>query len=268
MNAGRKGPEDLWGVRTPPAPGETQRVDVGPLRLWLRGVENEIWLTHARADHHAGELPDTPSEDADWSRWATRDDPHLLRITPVFPDRSLVVKPEHPFTLLRHAKARVYMRVPVWVKVETVEKARSKAALLTEIPTEVLSETWWGDFLEGELAYWLTTKARRGLRPEHFEPHLVMSTVQLTNLSEDDLRVEKLSLRVEHLSMYHKEGWLWAEEVRVNYHGDAEGSEIHMDDEPPREAEGAEEISPARFQARSLRARTFARLRALSGFGQ
>jgi hypothetical protein len=231
-------------------------------------VENEIWLTYARADHHGSELAESPDEDADWSRWALRDEPRHLRITPVFPDRSLVVKPEFPFTLLRRARARVYMRVPVWVRVEAVEEARSKALLLTEIPTEVLSETWWGDFLEGEIAYWLTTKARRGLRPDHFEPHLVMSTLQLSNLSEDDLRVEKLSLRVEHLSIYQKDGWLWAEEVRVDYHGDAEGSEIHMDDAPPEEAEGATEISPPRFQAKSLSARTFARLRALSGFGQ
>lgn len=268
MNAGRKGPDDLWGDRTPPAPGETARVDVGPLRLWLRGVENELWLAFDRKSHDGSDLPDEPPEDAEWSRWAMEHRPHRLRLTPVFPDRPLVVKPEHPFTLLRRADARVFMRAPVWVRLEAVEESRGRALLLTEIPTEVLSETWWGDFLEGELAFWLTTKARRELRPEHFEPHLVMCTLQLTNLSEDDLGVEKLSLRVEHLSIYEKEGWLWAEEVEVNYHGDAEGSEIRMDDEPPAEAEGAREISPARFQTRSLRARTFQRLKALSGFGQ
>jgi hypothetical protein len=40
-----------------------------------------------------------------------------------------------------------------------------------------------------------------------------------------------------------------------------------MDDKPPHEAKGAREITPARTQARSFRARTFARLRALSVFG-
>jgi hypothetical protein len=91
--------------------------------------------------------------------------------------------------------------------------------------------------------------------------------VQLDNLSEDDLQVEKLSLRVEHLSVYEKEGWLWAEEVRVEYHGEDEGTDIHMDDVPPPEAAGAREISGARVQGRSFKARTFARLRALSGWG-
>ncbi|MCG6989277.1 MAG: hypothetical protein LJF06_14005, partial [Gemmatimonadetes bacterium] len=92
------------------------------------------------------------------------------------------------------------------------------------------------------------------------------SVLQLDNLSDDDLVVEKLLVRVEHLSVYEDEDRLWAEEVRVEYHGEAEGSDIRMDDRPPREAAGAREITPARTQARSFKARTFARLRALSGF--
>ena len=117
------------------------------------------------------------------------------------------------------------------------------------------------------MAFWLSTQGRRELAPDMFEAHHVMSAVQLDNLSGDDLRVEKLALRVEHLSIYEKDGWLWAEEVRVDYHGEDEGSEIHMDDEPPREAAGARELTPARAQKKSFQTRTFARLKALSGWG-
>jgi hypothetical protein len=266
MNAGRTGRSDLWGERPPPAAGETERLVVGPLVIWLSAVENELWVTHAYAEEDEA-APEEPPEDAEWSRWAMKDVPHRVRVLPVFPDRPLVVKPEHPFTLLPRARARVYMRVPPWVRLEAVDAARGRGTLLTEVPTERLSDTWWGDFLDGELAYWLTTRARREIRPELFEPWMVMSTLQLENHSEGALPVEKLALRVEHLSIYEKEGWLWAEEVRVAYRGEAEGSDIHMDDQPPREAAGAREISPARAQTRSFRARTFARLKALSGWG-
>lgn len=265
MNAGPSSTSGLWGDRPPPAPGETERLVVGPLAIWLSSVGNELWVTHAYPDDD--DAPEDPPEEAEWSRWALKDVPHRLRVLPVFPDRALVVKPEHPFTLLPRARARVYMRVPPWVRLEVVEEGRGRRTLLTEIPTERLSDTWWGDFRDGELAYWLTTKARRELRPEDFEAWLVVSTLQLENHSEDALRVEKLALRVEHLSIYEKERWLWAEEVRVEYRGEAEGSDIHMDDEPPHEAAGARELTPARAQARSFRARTFARLKALSGLG-
>lgn len=130
-----------------------------------------------------------------------------------------------------------------------------------------LSETWWGDFTSGELGYWLTTKARRRITAAHFEPHLIINTVQLTNRSDDVLPVEKIAVRVDHLSIFRREGELWGEETRVDYMGEDEGSDIHMDDRPPPEAEGAEELTPARVQARSFRARTFSRLKAISGLG-
>ena len=266
MNEGRVGPKNLWGDRPAPASGETHRLGFGPLTLWIRSVKNEIWLAHARTAE--GETaPGEPPDEGEWSRWAAHDTPHHLRITPVLPDRPLVVKPEHPFTLLRRASARIFMRVPAWVRVEVVEERSGAAAVLAEIPSAQLSDTWWGDFLEGELGYWLSTSGRRELTPDLFEPHLVMSAVQLNNVSEDDLRAERLALRVEHLSIYEKDGWLWAEEVRVDYHGEDEGSEIHMDDEPPAEAAGAREITPARAQKGSFKTRTFARLKALSGWG-
>jgi hypothetical protein len=268
MNVGTTGPTDLWGDGLPPAHGETRAVDVGPVRIWLRGVENEVWVGHYGAA--AGEAPreappETPPADIEWSRWALRDVPHKLRIRPTFPNRPLVVKLEHPFTLLRQAEARVYMRVPAWVCLEVVEESNATASVLCEIPTGHLSETWWGDFTEGELAYWLPTLGKRTLSPEFFEPNIITSPVQLANRSTDDLRVEKLVLRVEHLSIYEKDGWLWAEEVTVHYRGAEEGSEIHMDDTPPTEVPDAREISPARAQVRSFRARTFSRLKALSG---
>jgi hypothetical protein len=185
---------------------------------------------------------------------------------PVFPDRPLVVQPEHPFTLLRGVEARVFARVPVWVRLEAAE-ASGETTLLMEIPTTSLSETWWGTFTEGELAYWLPTAARRHVTADLFEPHRIMSALQLENRSGDDLVVEKLMLRTEHLSIFGREEELWAEEVKVHYQGVEEGSSILMDDEPPAEARGARLMSPPRVQSRSFQARTFARLKALSGLG-
>ena len=266
MNQVPVGPKDLWGEHPIPGAGETRRIDVGPLAVWLRSVENELWLAHAGRGENDGPLPEPPA-DIEWRRWALPEGAHRIRIRPVLPDRPLVVKPEHSFMLLRHASARIYLRIPVWIRVEALQDHGGGGALLAEIPTVQLSDTWWGDHLEGELAFWLPTRGRRRLDTEMFQPHLVIGVVQLDNLSEDDLQVEKLSLRVEHLSVYEKDRWLWAEEVSVNYHGETEGSEIRMEDHPPVEARDAREITPARAQRKSFRARTFARLRAISGWG-
>jgi hypothetical protein len=267
MNKEAHGERGLWGERPTPVDGDVLRVEVGPLTVWLKSVDNEIWLASARAAGKGRSPADGPPDDLEWSRWALRDEPHHLRILPALPNRALVVKPDHPFTLTRRARARIYVRVPTWVRVEVQERARGRPILLAEIPTAPLSDTWWGDFRDGELAYWLSTKARRAFTPDLFTDDQIMTVLQLDNISDDDLVVEKLLVRVEHLSVYQQETRLWAEEVRVEYRGETEGSDILMDDKPPKEAEGAREITPARTQSRSFRARTFARLRALTVFG-
>lgn len=259
-------PGALWGERAMPAAGEVARLDVGPLTIWVRAQKDELWIASVRAEG-PGEPDRALPDHAAWSRWALPEGYGTLRITPAFPDRSLVVKPEHPFTLMRRARARIYMRVPIWVRLEVAQGPGGRWTPLTEIPTVTLSETWWGDFRDGELAYWIVTTGRTRLTPDLFLPHLVISAIQLDNLSDDDLTVEKHILRTEHLSMYEDEGRLWAEEVRIEYRGEDEGTEVHMDDRPPREADGAREISPARHQGKSFKARTFARFRALSGWG-
>ncbi len=124
-SAGRTGPKDLWGERLPPGPDETHRLAVGPLAIWLRGVKNELWVSHACAAPWEP-APEELRDGAEWSRWAMREGEHRLRVLPVFPDRPLVVKPEHPFTLLRRARARVYMRVPLWVRLEVALGARAQ----------------------------------------------------------------------------------------------------------------------------------------------
>jgi hypothetical protein len=266
-----------WGDHALTADGDTERVTVGPLTLWFRRVKNELWVTHHRADNgrstpsatglqRPSPAPAAPSPTAEWSRWAFREPPETVRLQPVLPDRILVVKPEVSFVLLRRARARIYARVPAWVSIRGVDRS-GEVHQLTEIPSVVLSDTWWGDFVDGELAYWLTTKARRALAPELFEPHMIIATIQLNNVSSDDLPVEKLALRVEHLSIFETEGNLWAEEVKVDYRGEHEGSDIRMDDNPPDEVRDAREITPARTQGRGFRARTFSRIKALSGFG-
>lgn len=257
----------VWGDRPLPPRGHTECLQVGPLTLWLRRVENEVWLAYFRSN---GDVPheSEPPGDAEWHRWAFRERPHKLRLVPALPDRVLVVGTEQPFTLLKGAQARIYMRVALWVRVEAVDEETGSATTLIEVPTELFSDTWWGDFREGEPAYWMTVRARREISDEIFRPDRVMAVLHLTNRAEQDLRVEKLALRVEHLSIYLDDrDRLWAEETRVDYRGEALGSDIHMDDQPPVEAKEAREITPARAQVRGFRARTFARLKALSGLG-
>lgn len=243
--------------------GNDRLIEVGPLRLRLRQWRGEFWLAHAREGEATP--PDLEGDDVEWSRWAVPPNHDRLRLRPVLPDRPLVVEPEQSFHLMREAEIRVYVRVPVRVQLELV---RPTEMSLEEIPTVVLSDTWFGDFMEGELAYFLPTTARREMRSELFAPYLTVCPLQLSNAAAQDLEVKKIALRVGHLSIFGRNGELWADETSVRYRGEDVGSDLHMAGRAPAEARDATLLTPPRTPVgRSLRARTFARLRGLSGFG-
>lgn len=273
-------PEHLrppWG-RVALSRGETLPIRIGPLLLELRAEPGEVWLTHRRDEEahrreeeahrrkervQPGREPIDPgTEPGEWTRWATGDrEIGEVELRPSLPDRPVVVEPDQSFHLLPGARARIYVRVPVSVAV--VAPSVSPRPLV-ELPTEQLSDTWWGDFLAGELCYYLPISARRRIGEEHFLPHAAVAPLDLRNRADEDLTVEKLALRVTHLGIFQTDAGLWTDETRVRYRGEILGSDLEMAGHPPEEAGEARGVSAPRTPlARGFRARTFARLRGL-----
>ena len=262
--------EPPWG-RHGLAAGATTSVGIGPLTLWARSRAGEVWLAHDSGDWadsgRAVDTPEPPPEEEGWVRWPVPEGTGSLRLSPVFPPRTLVVKPELSFRLLPRSGARIYVRVPLWARVEATGGDRD--VTLTEVPTVVLSDTWWGEFTDGELCYWLPTSARRSAGSDVFSPHQAICPLDLSNRSEKELEVEKIALRVAHLSVFRGEQGFWSDVTRVRYRGESEGSDIEVSGKPPQEA--AEDVrrvaSPRTPLSKSFRVRTFSRLRTLSGLG-
>ncbi len=243
-----------WRTQTLPRDGAVD-VGIGPLHLLLRERAGEIQLAHRRDD-------DPPDSDLQWARFAPGSWNGEVTVTPAFPDRTVIVAPDDTFRLLEGAEARIYVRLPLFAQVQV--QGRSGTTVLARIPTVHYSDTWWGVPTEGELCYWLSTSARRSVTPELFEDHLALCPLQLMNRSEGDLDVEKIALRVAFLSLFQRDRRLWADETRVRYQGEAEGSTLDMAGAPPKEEPGAELVLGARERiGRGFRARTFARLRSL-----
>lgn len=262
-----------WGARTLPD-DQTLAIRLGGRDLWIRWSDGEIQVATEERKEHAGDLatwgygepPPSPAESAEWSRWATPSGERRIGLHPVLPDRPVVLEPEWPFRLLPGAEAKVLVRVPLWIRIELVREEGSLK--VQEIPAVTLSDTWWGELDQGELAFWLPTTARRAMAPRLFAPHVAVCPLLVRNEADSELGVEKLALRVAHLSLFHLEGRIWADESRVRYQGGEEGSRIEMTGRPPEEAAGAALVSGPRTPVeKGFRARTFGWLRSLPGLG-
>lgn len=227
---------------------------IGPLTLFLLKQLNDVWIACSRDDNRVGEPEELP-EDPDWQRIALPEEHNEFQLTPVFPDRPVVVDTENSYRIFREARSRVYCRIPVFIRI--TPKKRDDV-IIAEIPTVILSNTWFGTFTEGELSYALSSTARRVLHKELFEPHLIICPMEINNLSENELRFEKMSFQVDRLSIYVKDGDLWADETKVTHHGRENHSDIEMKGVVPVEAKGARLLSRPRTPVRrSVAVRTF-----------
>ena len=233
---------------------------IGPLTVYLKKMLNELWIASVSDDKTQGDPHPVP-EKPEWSRMALPKEMSKFTFSPVFPDRPVLADSEYHYRLLKDSGSRIYTRIPVFVRVTPKDHPE---LVLAEIPTITLSETWFGIFTEGELSYALSTTARRRVTSELFEPHLVVCPIQIENKSEEDLRFEKLCLRVERLSMYLNEGVLWADETAVAYNGKEINSDVKTAGRIPEEAKGGKLMTLPRNPVKTTVAtRTFKLLKDL-----
>lgn len=249
----------MWKDIEPYAEEALRHLSLGPLHIWIQRKNDEVWI----ANGYEHELPrlkqpeEEPPSDLDWTRWAYKAPDQAVTFTPVFPDHPVVVSSEFPLKISTDTKIQIFTRIPVWLRIAF----KNSDYLLTEIPVITLSKTWFGSPLDGELCYWLTTKARRDLSGVERKPYLVNCPIWITNKSGEDLNFEKFCLRVERLGIHRFGNELWAGETRIVYHGEELNSDITMTGKQPTGlGKGVELSKPRNPVQKSLATRTFKKL--------
>ena len=257
-------PQNTW--KAYPLPDDTpQRFRFGDLLLWVKTAHDEIWLDYRYLPQGQAIDPsysEPTDEDYSWQRWTIPGKQKELQLGPIFPDLPILVTPEFPFRMVPGVTTTIYVRVPVWVEL-LIGDSR-----VTAIPSVVLSKTWFGHFLEGELCYWISSGARKAINPDPERPYMAICPIQIRNTADIELQVEKICLRVEQLDLYSHENQLYGNETRMIYKGVSTTSEVQVSRGAPKAAPKAKQITPARLpQSRSMTARTFSTLKEIPGFG-
>jgi hypothetical protein len=250
--------KSLWGDRTL-AENKVESIALGDLQLWMQYKDSEIRIAYRYiADRAKSEnVPADPPADIKWSRWAGKEDANTITLSPVFPDRPLVVQPEYPLRISPKAQIQVYSRIPLWVRISTTHDGYK----LIEVPTVRVSRTWFGTPLEGELCYHAATKARRSLSEINPRPYLISCPISIINKSSEGLDFENFCYRVERLSIFEHEGVLWADETQIFYNGEDLNSDIIMSGKLPGSVQQKDLLTEPRSKnPSSIATRTFKRL--------
>lgn len=197
-----------WGT-TPIEREKPRRWRLGPLSLWVERLSHEWRVAYAYGpDPYATTFEvaapsGPPPDDATVERFGSSSPGHSVALRPALADRPIVTRPAEPFALLPGESVEVFVSSPVWVVVTL--GARSVPAL--EVPSQRPTDTWFGPSTrEGELCYATRTTCRLERDELPVRPHRATTPVTLRNRAATVLRVDRISMPVEHLSLHADAG--------------------------------------------------------------
>jgi hypothetical protein len=222
-----------------------------PLRsIWVERIESE-WhvlsqperLSPAEARSTLVPRAQKPAS-SQWRHYLHRET-GPVQPSPVLPDRPLVVRPDRSLTMLPGQSTIFFLELPVWFRLSTTGY---RPARLFEEPLSVLTRTWFGDPVTGDLCWGLATRLHHAM--DSIEPSAASAICPLTieNDSDTDLAFEKVCLHVENLSLFRGPKRLWANSLHAVFKGPEQATQIEIAREPPAFEEGLVLISEARQQ--------------------
>jgi hypothetical protein len=219
--------------------------------LWIRHEETDWFYACERPDdatvQFGSELVAEFPDGLEWNRLGCEKATRNIVGQPALPDRAVVVRPEMPFTILPGERIQFFVRIPLWVRLVAGNHAHSVWA---DLPTRILSKTWFGSPEAGEPAYALRTLAVRSVNGIARDPDRIICPVRLRNQSSDILRFSRLCLRVQHLSIYEGATSLWTTEAGVTYRGGDAWSRVAYGRGPPPFDQAGRELAEARDPTR------------------
>ncbi len=166
-----------------------------------------------------------------------------ITLEPAMADRNVVVRPMQPIRIPDGQEITLYLSTPLWLRCLCSETNTQ----LLDIPTEILSDTWFGpNTREGEICYANASHARMSLANVPVRPERLISPVGIHNKGGDDLIIERLNVPIPSLSIYDTGASLWTQDIHITRVHKLEVAEIEFTNTAPSEYSDAKLISPAR----------------------
>jgi hypothetical protein len=266
--AGQVPDRGFWAPVTLP-PGARRGWRAGALRLWVERSRHAWHVATARDTSAAGAsgpleftAAGEPPADAQRQTWVAAAAADSVRLEPALPPRPIVVLPPQPTAVLPGGSLLCFIPVPVWLRIRLGSEA---GETLGEEAAEVLSSSWLGDPVEGELCYSLRAGLERDAGRLPPDGHRVICPLRIRNEGTTTLRLDRFCLRVPHLDIFLGASRLWANTGAVVWHGEEIVAQFHFEDGPPSFEPGCQRLAAAREKPLTgVLARAFHDVRALA----
>jgi len=216
---------------------------MGELAFWLQKIQGgwRVGWVYLATD----ETPNPADAAVSWQRFAMPG--AELRLSPAMPDSPVVLRPALPLTVFPGHVEKVYVSVPVTLRIEGGDPP---PCTLRELPTRRLSLSWFGNNTkEGRLCLSLKTRAR-DVCPTAEDPgaaHRVICPLEVENASRETRAFERFCLHTPRMGIYMDgRGLLWGNRCRVTYRGTGAREEAFLDSGAPVESNPFERVATPR----------------------
>lgn len=158
-------------------------------------------------------------------------------------DRGIVAKPIDKLHVPVNQQVTVYMGSPLWLQFVV----GATAEMLADLPTEVMSDTWFGtDTMTGHLCYYNPTSARVFLDNLSSRSDRLYTPITFVNRGSDVLMIDRINLPLPFLSIYQADERYWTEELVVTREAALDEAVVEIRPLPPEQAAGANLVAGPR----------------------
>jgi len=237
-----------------------------------------IWVERIETEWHVLSQPETRQEgdasyrivarsqkppSSQWRHYLHRDS-GTMQPAPVLPDRPVVVKPDRALTLLPGQSTIFFLELPVWFRLST---SGYRPARVFEEPLTVLTRTWFGDPVNGELCWGLATRLHHSIESLDPAADRAVCPLMIENDSESELDFQKVCLHVENLSIFRGRRFLWTNSLHAVFKGTDQATQIEIVHTPPGFEDSMVPVSEARQPSTGWNIRrTFGMLKSFTDF--
>jgi len=241
----------LWDPREVPR-NKTLVYQMGPLTLGFDNSDQELLLWSSRDGTetdvcHATIEDQVQHDGATIERFTLQSERPVIRLLPIMPDRSVVVRPENAISILPGQTGSFFVSLPVWVRIEL---AQPEPIALKEIPSEIRSNTWLGTTYSGELCYLEKSTARRTLMGRTKRDWRVTCPISIQNRHQAPLEITHICIQVRHLGVFQGQEHLWTHPVKIVHEDEPEHLEVTYGRSAPDHETIIKTLSEPRVPAR------------------
>jgi len=226
------------------------KLQIGALELYFYHIEYE-WLFYHRfltSDEAKNEKKITLTkvkkidrEKLELKRFVQSNQAELIKVRPKLADRNIVAKPHEPVFLPSKQSIVLYISTPVWLAIFVNYDDKS----LLDLSTFQLPDTWFGPKPHvGELCYASRFSGRANLDLLPRRAGRIITPVKITNNGTDNLKLEKLSIPCDYLSIYLTQNdELWTPTLSVSRETDSSKTQVKIEQALHPKLEGAKLLS-------------------------